>query len=263
MKRVMDDVTAFHTVADQSAGVRIELDSHTPAGSHAYALMTTLQAYSRIFKDLDGDAALRIRLMAEELGEVIEGMLANDPVMVADGLVDLTYVVAGTGVTYGLPLDAVWEEVQRANMDKFPGGVATKDANGKVIKPDGWRPPNVGLAMRRAGYVQPDGWYMAHDDFKDGEGVLYEAQLACVYIKSGDVIAHIACGSGPYNRVHIFDPNANILYERPVISAKLHAVEDPDLYDEPVPSATTSTVDWYPKAIAWAEEQMREMGFIE
>lgn len=29
-----------------------------------------------------------------------------------------------------------------SNMAKFPGGVCTKDANGKIQKPDGWQKPN-------------------------------------------------------------------------------------------------------------------------
>jgi predicted HAD superfamily Cof-like phosphohydrolase len=34
-------------------------------------------------------------------------------------------------------------EVLKANMAKFPNGVATRDANGKVIKPVGWVPPDI------------------------------------------------------------------------------------------------------------------------
>ena len=50
-------------------------------------------------------AGVRISLIMEELHETHKAMLAGDPVETADGFADLKYVVIGTAVAYGLPID--------------------------------------------------------------------------------------------------------------------------------------------------------------
>jgi hypothetical protein len=52
----------------------------------------------------DVDALLRLRLVVEELAELIKAVHERNLVEVADGLGDLMYVVYGTGVTYGLKI---------------------------------------------------------------------------------------------------------------------------------------------------------------
>lgn len=59
---------------------------------------------------------------------------------VADGLADLIYVACGAALELGIPLGAVWAEVHRSNMAKGGGG---RRADGKVLKPEGWQPPDV------------------------------------------------------------------------------------------------------------------------
>lgn len=68
---------------------------------------------------------------------------------VGDALVDLSYFIAGMGLEMGLPMDRMWDEVQRANMDKFPGGVALRRPDGKVVKPEGWKPPDHAGIIRQ------------------------------------------------------------------------------------------------------------------
>lgn len=89
--------------------------------------------------------ALRMRLMTEELNELYTAMTEEVcAVKTADALADLIYVVVGTALEFGIPLHAVWEEVQRANMSKLgPDGKALKDSQGKVLKPEGWTPPDI------------------------------------------------------------------------------------------------------------------------
>lgn len=57
-----------------------------------------------------------------------------------DGLADLIYVVVGAAVAWGIDLDPFFAEVQRANMEKLQG---PKRADGKQLKPEGWRPPDI------------------------------------------------------------------------------------------------------------------------
>lgn len=91
----------------------------------------------------DATFDLRVKLMHEEFNELMTAMVAQDLTEIADACADLCYVVIGTAVAYGIPLDRVWEEVHRSNMAKAPGGKATYRSDGKVLKPDGWQPPNI------------------------------------------------------------------------------------------------------------------------
>ncbi len=56
-----------------------------------------------------------------------------------DGICDSIYVLVGTAISMGVDLDPHFDEVHRANMAKLGGG---KRADGKVIKPLGWEPPD-------------------------------------------------------------------------------------------------------------------------
>lgn len=67
---------------------------------------------------------------------------------VLDGVADMAVVLMGLCNSLGLPFDSAFHEVHRANMNKFVDrgdGVLTilKRADGKVIKPTGWTPPNI------------------------------------------------------------------------------------------------------------------------
>lgn len=88
--------------------------------------------------------ALRLRLLAEESDELAAAAAAGDLVGVADALADITYVVYGTAVTYGIDLDAVVREVHRANMSKLDAeGRPVVRADGKVLRSDRYVPPDV------------------------------------------------------------------------------------------------------------------------
>ena len=67
-----------------------------------------------------------------------------DILQVADGLADLIYVAVGAALAFGIPLDRVWSEVQRANMAKTGG---KRSPMGKILKPEGWQPPRIREAV--------------------------------------------------------------------------------------------------------------------
>lgn len=71
----------------------------------------------------------------------------------ADALVDLVYVALGTAVMLGLPWDALWADVQRANMAKVPGITKRRHAV-DVTKPPGWSPPRTAAILNLAGYAR-------------------------------------------------------------------------------------------------------------
>ncbi|MCR1981396.1 hypothetical protein NSA53_03970 [Cellulosimicrobium cellulans] len=93
-------------------------------------------------------AALRLRLLAEEAGELEDAIETGDLVAIADALADITYVVFGTAVTYGIDLEAVVREVHRANMSKLDDqGRPLLRADGKVLKSDRYTPPDVNTVL--------------------------------------------------------------------------------------------------------------------
>jgi predicted HAD superfamily Cof-like phosphohydrolase len=90
-----------------------------------------------------GDAFItkrRVRLILEELTEYMEAVDEGDLIKIADALADLEYVVLGSAVEHGIPLDRVFEEVHRSNMSKKGG---TLDGGGKYIKPDTYSPVDL------------------------------------------------------------------------------------------------------------------------
>jgi predicted HAD superfamily Cof-like phosphohydrolase len=91
----------------------------------------------------------RHNLLQEEWGEFIEANERNDVVGVADALADMIYVAVGTALEYGIPLDKVWAEVQRTNMAKVDPatGKVSRREDGKILKPEGWTPPDVKGAL--------------------------------------------------------------------------------------------------------------------
>jgi predicted HAD superfamily Cof-like phosphohydrolase len=60
-----------------------------------------------------------------------------------DADIDLAHVSIAAGYSLAHNFDGACQEVDRANMDKFPGGVVTKDENGKILKPLGWVAPDL------------------------------------------------------------------------------------------------------------------------
>jgi hypothetical protein len=78
----------------------------------------------------------------------------------ADALADLVYVALGTAHLMGLPFNAVWDEVQRANMmkERATGADDPRSKRGHgfdVVKPEGFRPPNHTGIIALAGIADP------------------------------------------------------------------------------------------------------------
>jgi predicted HAD superfamily Cof-like phosphohydrolase len=95
--------------------------------------------------DIDpGLAQLRMDLVAEEVDELMVASEKGDLVAIADALADITYVVYGTALTYGIDLNSVLREVHRSNMSKLGAdGKPLIRQDGKVLKSDRYRPPDI------------------------------------------------------------------------------------------------------------------------
>ena len=78
---------------------------------------------------------LRVRLIQEELTELIQALAIDDEVEVADALTDILYVTYGAGHAFGINLDKCFEEVQKSNMSKLgKDGKPIYNEFGKVMK---------------------------------------------------------------------------------------------------------------------------------
>lgn len=82
---------------------------------------------------------LRWDLHREEHEELDRVMNSGDLEGIADGIADLIYVLIGTALCYGIPMDAVFAEVHRSNMTKD----GTRRADGKILKGESFEPPKI------------------------------------------------------------------------------------------------------------------------
>lgn len=121
---------------------------------------------------------LRVRLLLEEVAELVcaihglpdpqqlaaffTAMVRNhteladsrgqrepfDVVEVAHESADVLAVVFGAALHYGFDLDAAYAEVAESAMRKrAPDGTVRRRDDGKVLKPEGWQPPDVASAI--------------------------------------------------------------------------------------------------------------------
>jgi len=88
---------------------------------------------------------LRIKLLTEEVEEYAEAARSGDLVEVLDALADIGYILAGTIINHGMQdiYDDAFNEVHRSNMAKLVDGKVIRRADGKVMKPEGWQPPQL------------------------------------------------------------------------------------------------------------------------
>jgi predicted HAD superfamily Cof-like phosphohydrolase len=91
----------------------------------------------------ENEKHLRKVLLEEEFNEYIKAEADNDIVEIADALADIIYIACGTAVSYGIPLDKIFEEVHRSNMAKLVDGKVLRREDGKVQKPVGWTAPDI------------------------------------------------------------------------------------------------------------------------
>lgn len=131
MKNLMEDVARFKEAHDRKLPDKLEVPD-------------------------DGRVNLLATLIKEEFREVMEsiypmwdtswdeGQIKVDPVNLAKELADLVYVTVGMALELGIPLDKVWDEVQRSNMSKIgPDGKFVTRADGKILKGPDYKAPDI------------------------------------------------------------------------------------------------------------------------
>lgn len=87
---------------------------------------------------------LRIDLIAEEADELFAGLEKRSLVDIADGAADLIYVIVGTCVSFGIPIERVFREVHNSNMTKTPVKAENGNKYGtKTPKGPDYIPPDI------------------------------------------------------------------------------------------------------------------------
>ena len=86
-----------------------------------------------------------VSLIEEEHKELKEAIAANDQVEELDALIDILVVTIGAIHSMGADAEGAWKEVMSTNfakIDKDTGKVRKRE-DGKVLKPLGWKAPNL------------------------------------------------------------------------------------------------------------------------
>lgn len=86
-----------------------------------------------------------LSLITEEYEELQEAVEANDRVEQLDALIDILVVTIGAIRAGGFDGEGAWREVMDTNFAKIDPetGKVRKREDGKVLKPEGWKPPEL------------------------------------------------------------------------------------------------------------------------
>lgn len=96
-------------------------------------------------------SALYRALIEEEMRELKVAEVQEDEVEEFDAVLDLIVVLIGYGLSRGWPMLDGWAEVMRSNMAKIDPktGLVNKRADGKILKPEGWTPPDLAEVLEQ------------------------------------------------------------------------------------------------------------------
>lgn len=128
---VFQDQATFMAACDQAHGDRMDMDQ------------------AAMYRDLIDEEV-------EELNDATAISGAGSIVDIVDAGLDIMVVTIGCLLSEGVPAAALaecWQEVIRTNMakvDPATGKVRKRD-DGKVLKPEGWTPPDLKTILRRHG----------------------------------------------------------------------------------------------------------------
>jgi predicted HAD superfamily Cof-like phosphohydrolase len=100
--------------------------------------------------------ATKATLMAASkgIGELQSEDILLNHIEIADALSDIEYVTLGAGHTFGVNLDATFDEVQSSNMSKLGAdGKPIYREDGKVMKGPNYRKPDLAKVLYQVGCI--------------------------------------------------------------------------------------------------------------
>ena len=94
---------------------------------------------------------LYLKLIQEEVEELQTAVDNNDRVEQLDALIDILVVTVGAVQSLGVDGEGAWKEVMSTNFAKIDSltGRVRKREDGKILKPVGWRPPELSKYINR------------------------------------------------------------------------------------------------------------------
>jgi predicted HAD superfamily Cof-like phosphohydrolase len=94
---------------------------------------------------------LYLNLIKEEYKELNEAINNSDQVETLDALIDILVVTIGAIHSAGYNAEGAWKEVMATNFAKIDRetGKVRKREDGKVLKPVGWMPPELGQYLSK------------------------------------------------------------------------------------------------------------------
>jgi len=95
--------------------------------------------------------ALYGSLINEEVTELKEAVNNNDQVETLDALIDILVVTIGAIHSLGADAEGAWKEVMSTNFAKIDSesGKVRKREDGKVLKPLGWKGPELAQFLKK------------------------------------------------------------------------------------------------------------------
>ena len=91
--------------------------------------------------DHSAQSDLYLNLIREEYHELISAQYDAE---VCDACFDLMWVIVGYMKSRGWDCENIWDEGAKSNLSKIDSvtGKVIKREDGKILKPEGWKPPD-------------------------------------------------------------------------------------------------------------------------
>jgi predicted HAD superfamily Cof-like phosphohydrolase len=95
-------------------------------------------------KTVSDQAQLYKQLIEEEVTEFWEAEAMGDDVEEIDACFDMIWVIVGYMKSRGWDCEGIWDEGAKSNLSKIDPvtGLVRKREDGKILKPEGWQPPD-------------------------------------------------------------------------------------------------------------------------
>lgn len=87
---------------------------------------------------------LYMKLIQEEYTELMDAEAVSDDAEICDACFDLMWVIVGYMKSRGWDCENIWDEGAKSNLSKIDKVTmrVKKREDGKILKPEGWEPPN-------------------------------------------------------------------------------------------------------------------------
>lgn len=94
--------------------------------------------------DRSDQSNLYMNLIREEFCEMMNAETESNDTEICDACFDLIWVVVGYMHSRGWNCEDIWDEGSQSNLSKIDHetGRVIRREDGKILKPDGWKPPN-------------------------------------------------------------------------------------------------------------------------